>query len=82
LKGCNGTAERASLLIELLQHGPLVGNGWELFPAVFFFTSNGKRKAAASEGSPLANRAASGAPTTKAGHVMTSKPEPVTGRIE
>jgi hypothetical protein len=51
-------------------------------PAVFFFTSNGKRKAAASEGSPLANRAASGAPTTKAGHVMTSKPEPVTGRIE
>jgi hypothetical protein len=48
LKGCQGTAEIALLVIELLQHGPPVGNGWEFFPAVFFFTSNGKRKAAAS----------------------------------
>jgi len=44
LKGCNGTAERASLLIELLQHGPLVGNGWELFPAVFFFHFQWQKK--------------------------------------
>ncbi len=44
LEGRKGNAKIASL--KLLQ--PSSRNGWEFFPAVFFFASYGKRKAAGS----------------------------------